>query len=244
MIRHRKPGRKIFGIVSVVIGTFLSVMLLNIIYQAEVLSKNMLLDAYMAVFPVDDKTNTIKNIKLELLKIENISSVKRISRDQALHNAINSSSDIKDVLVSGDNPFLSYFIVNPVSIQAENIDDLKKAVSKINGVDEIRYDPALFSTIANAKIIRHYYTISLLVAFALFALLAMAKIIYDVFRLDVHFIKYLYVVLWGIVLGFIGIALYYLVIYYVLPINILTIPEKYLALVWPVGVFLNILFQD
>ena len=233
-----------FRAVPVIIGTFIAALLFNAIYQVQIAGRKASDAAEIAAFVRKNCEASADEIKKEIMSVQGVREASLVDSSTIYQNVLNGSSKIKDIMLNGENPFSPYFLIKPELIAVGSADTIKDKVMKIKGIEDIRYDSNLFTIADKLKNVKICYFFVLVFAAGALLLSAAAKIIYEtVNRADI-LKDYLLAAVWGILFGLIGIMSYYFVTLYVFPFNEVFVPVKHLLLVWPAGIFLNIVLND
>ncbi|MCX5781640.1 MAG: permease-like cell division protein FtsX [Elusimicrobia bacterium] len=241
---YKKENRIMFRAVPVIIGTFVAALLFNAVYQMQFSYRKIARDAYLAVFIYKSYESSADEIKKELESIKNIKNISFNSSPSIYEKIVNGSSKIKDILLSGENPFSPYFIVKPELIGAGYVDELKNKIEKIKGVEEIRFDNSLFKTAEKIGNLKYIYLSTLVCAAIILFVSSIIKLVYEIIHFEANFSDYLLSAVWGIVFGLAGIIIYFALSSYVFSSNEAFVPIKFLLSIWPVGIFLNIVLKE
>ena len=233
-----------FHAVPVIIGTFIAALFFNGIYQVQVHYLKASDDAALAAFVRKSFEPSADALKKEIMAVKGVKEATLVDSGTIYQNIQNGSSKIKDIMLNGENPFSPYFLVKPAVIGIATAEAIKNQLIKIKGVEEIRYDTNLISIAEKLKNLKICYFFVLVFAAGALLISAAAKIIYETMNYDEVLKDYLLAALWGILFGLIGILLYYGFTIYIFPFKEVFVPVKYLLLVWPTGIFLNIVLND
>jgi cell division protein FtsX len=241
---YKKENKMIFRAVPVIIGTFVAALLFNAVYQMHFSYRKIVRDAYLSVFIYKSYELSSDDIKKELESIKNVKNVSFVSSTAIYEKIVNGSSKIKDILLSGENPFSPYFIVKPERISTSYAEELKNEIEKNKGVEEIRFDTSLFRTAEKIGNLKYIYLSTLACAAIILFISSIVRLILEIVHFEANFSDYLFLIVWGIVFGLIGILIYFGLSTYVFSSNEAFVPIKYLLSIWPIGIFLNVILKE
>ena len=233
-----------FHAVPVIIGTFIAALLFNAIYQVQVTYRKASEAAQIAAFVRNNYESSSDELKRSIMAVQGVSEASFVDSGTIYQNILNGSSKIKDIMLNGENPFSPYFLIRPETIALSSAEAVKANVLRIKGIEEIRYDSNLFSIAEKLKNVKICYFFVLVFAAGALLISAAVKIIYETTNFEGVIKDYLLAAVWGILFGLIGIMIYYFFTLYIFPFKEVFVPVKYLLLVWPTGIFLNIVLND
>jgi cell division protein FtsX len=224
--------------IATILGTVVLGLVLNAWYQTEKYLYVLMPKAEFAVFLTSSGLASPDATGKGLSEVKGVTGVTFINSEQALAKALAVSPDLKEVLLPGDNPFSPYYAVRAFDIKSSAIRDMITKIASVPGVEEVRYDPAVFTNAEYLKDFARYY--SAVIAFVVIGivLLVTGRFIVKWFYRKADYRRYLYLVVWGLVCGGCGMLAYYALSNYVIGAAIVQLPFKYLAVLMPGGVLI------
>ncbi|HBU70003.1 MAG TPA: hypothetical protein DEE98_06410 [Elusimicrobia bacterium] len=128
----------LFVVLSGILTCLPAGLVLSYYHQAKTYRDIVAPKFQMAVFI--DKTAAPEVVAEHIVNSDGVKKSELIPADAVFERAIKDSPRAKEILIGSDNPFTPYFIVYPDSVNPGLVENLKNNLSKISGVEEIRYD--------------------------------------------------------------------------------------------------------
>jgi cell division protein FtsX len=230
-----------FGVI--VLGCLLCALALNAYYQSWREYASLMRRATIAVFVLKNAPQTTEMIEAKIREVEEISDVSFISPERSFDIAGEASAKVKDIIITGENPFTSFFSVRLKDPGVEHLLSATSRISALEGVDEVRYDTALFNAIDRLKSLCRFYGFSLSLLALLAALLSAAAVIRKWMhrKTDPH--KHIVAAIEGTVCGIIAAGIYAAMSSGSIPTDAVRIPLSYLALLLPAGMLIGVLWE-
>lgn len=147
---------------------------LNAWYQADQSRQSLSNKVKVSAFMKQGAVMAPAQILEAVSKVSGSGRVTMVSPETALDKAMAESPAIKDILVTGENPFTPYFVIVPARATLLEAKRLKEAVAKIDGIDEVAYDYNVFAATEklNAFVMAYQRALTALAALLLLAALA------------------------------------------------------------------------
>lgn len=237
-------SKYVFRAVPVIIGTFIAVLIFNAIYQVQMSYKKAADAAEIAAFIRKSFETSADGMVKDIMAIQGVKETSFMDSGTIYQNILNGSSKLKDIMLNGENPFTPYFLIKPEVVSAGSAEAIKSKLMEIKGVEDVRYDTNLFTIAEKLKNVKICYFFVLVFAAGALLISAAVKVIYESVNSVNVMTDYLLAAVWGMLFGLIGIMIYYFVTLYVFPFGEVFVPVRYLLLVWPTGIFLNIVLND
>jgi len=228
--------RQLLHFVPSLLVTFTLGLLLNTYYQAKQHYDALLPRGRIAVFIAKNAQASHQAIGEKLMNIAGVGGAVYISQDKALESAMKDAPALKEVLITGDNPFTPYFMVEPKDMSFSMAQWLKSQLTAVQGVEEVRLDTNTFNIIDRLGVLRQFYGVSVSVIVMLGAFLALFKFVTRWMYRLIDYRHYLRMALGGIVTGVLGAGMYYLVSRYAVGSPVTQLPSIYFVLMAAGGV--------
>ncbi len=229
--------------VGTVFTTALLAFAFNAYRQASLFNKSFLPEAKIAVFIAPDCKSAPEVILEKLVNLDGVEKADYMPKEKVLEKAQFENSKLKNVILSGENPFSPYYIITPKTVSVLSAQKLKEKVDRIEGVEEAAFDDNLFSAIEKTGKFADIYKICGKIAAAAILLIVAAKFIFRWFNEEADFLGYLYNILIGAVSGAVGAGLFYLIIAELARTDVLRMPAKYF-LYLTFGGILTVMFWE
>jgi cell division protein FtsX len=231
--------------IASIISVFLLAMALNALYQAELYYARSAARIQLAVFVKNNSTVSLDVLKERLLNLDGVRDMSYFSPEKALEKALKETPAIKDVLVSGDNPFPAYFIIIPVSLYPRHVESLKDRISLMDGVDEVRYDANLVDITQKLRRSANFFSKASRALLAAAVLVILARLGWMIRSKKFNISKYAFTAVAGLLAGLAASALYYLIVGKFLPkAPFELMPLKYVFYLVPSGMLFTLIWDN
>ena len=234
---------KVILSVGAVFTTLLLAFALNAYNQAYSLNRFFLPDAQLAVFLAPDCKSAHEVILEKIINLDGVEKADYIPKEKVLEKAQAENSKLKNIVLSGENPFSPYYIVTPKQVSVLSAKKLAEKIDKIEGVEEAAFDENLFSAVERTGKFADIYRICGKVAMAAVLLIIAAKFVSRWFKEEADFLGYTYNLLIGVISGVLSAGIFYLVIGKLTRADILRLPAKYVFYFIACGIF-SVLFWE
>lgn len=216
-------------------------LLLNGYYQAKTYQSSLSSQFKMAAFLSPNANKDV--VREKLRNIDGISSIELIDASKAWEKAVAQEPSLKEILVTGNNPFTPYFLINASSVNPETISAIDDAAANIKDIDEVRFDSKLISVIDTLRRNISLYRVSFIIISAIILLVIILKFIIRIINETTDYLNYLYVSLAGLAAGISGAALYYSVSRHILGSNADLLPANFLPYLIASGIVIVLAWE-
>jgi hypothetical protein len=243
MINKSVLKKNIIFIPGTVLTTVLLAFVFNAYRQAYILNKSFMPQAQIAVF-VDAGRKVANEVIMEkLVNLDGVDKADFIPKDKILENAQNENSQLRGIVISGENPFSPYYLVYPKHVSVSYADMLVGNIRKIDGVSDAVFDEHLFSAVEKTGRFVDFYRVSGKAAVIVVLLFIVLKFVYRQLNNETDLLNYIYNFVLGIVSGVLGACVYYLVTKKIVHLDIVQLPVKYMVYFIACGV-LTVFFWE
>lgn len=226
-------GKKIVIYLPALLVTLAAGLLLNAYYQASRHYESLLPRSQIAVFINKSVQASHQLIGEKLMNIEGVSGVTYVSQDKVLETAMKDAPALKELFVTGDNPFSPYFIVEPKEKTSAMAGWIKAQMSAVEGIEDIRFDPNIFGSIDQLGTLKQFYGGAVRLLFAITFLLALLKFVMHWMHRLVDYRHLLRQLAVGASAGVFGALVYYLPCRYMIASPVVQMPgHLYAAMVF------------
>lgn len=213
-------------------------------HQARSINKALKPKARIAVFMVPGTKVSQEVLREKLINIDGVAAAEFVAEDKVLEMAQNDTSPVKGLVLSGENPFSPYFLVEPARVRASFAEKLAELAGKMEGVDAVVYDITLFRTVERSGYMAIFYKTAGYAVLAVFLLLIVLKFFFRWLKEEADFLKYFFNIMLGVLTGFTGAGIFYLVTVKILQADVLRLPFKYLPLFMVGGMLVIMLGEN
>lgn len=220
-------ARQITCFLPAILIAFAAGLILNAYYQARAHFEFLSPRGRIAVFIGKKAQVSHQLIAEKILNIEGVAGAVYVSQDKALETALKDAPALKEVMVTGDNPFSPYFLVEPREATPGVAQWLKEQVAAVEGVVDIRYDANTFTILDSLRSLTRIYgtAIKALAAFGfIFAVFRYA--LNRMYRL-IDYRHFLFLLLGGAAAGSLGAGAYYAMARFTVQATMARVPDHY-----------------
>jgi cell division protein FtsX len=217
---------------------------INALYQAGVYYRQLVPKAQLAAFMQRGNTVTPDSVSGKLQSLDKIARFAYVSPEEAIGKAMNDSPNIKDILITGDNPFAPYFLVFPREVNLATAKDLREKISRIEGIDEVRFDYNIFAVGEKLLQLQSFYTTILASVIVALLVLAIGKTIRSIVHTRRDYGRHVSAALRGLLSGIAGGLIYFIVSTQIAGATVTQMPPRYLLLILPVTVVLSLAWEE
>ncbi|MBN1823682.1 MAG: hypothetical protein JW803_05120 [Endomicrobiales bacterium] len=201
---------------------------LNAYYQANKYYWIMLPKNHMAVFLTPTSPVSADVIKEKIINLEGIKKIQFVPSKTVLEKVLKSDSKIKDVIITGNNPFSSYFVIYPKKTGLAAALRLRTLIASFDGVSEVRFDTNLFSLTEELFNFVAYYRALFKICLAVLAVIVLMRILTMLLYRKYNYMKILSLTVQGLLFGVVAAGIYSLLSANLFQSGILQLPAKYL----------------
>lgn len=141
----------------------MSALSVNALLDLSRYSVSLTQKAQIAVFMVSGVQFDQEKISNEIRSSGLVKDIQFISKESAFETASARAPELKEIVMSGENPFPAYFLIDTFEPNLGTASSVKKSVSSISGVEEVRYEPEVFELAGNTVLKLRFYCIALAV---------------------------------------------------------------------------------
>lgn len=230
------------------IASFISVFLLalavNAVHEAGSVRERYKSRVRLAAFVKPNPDVSLDVLKERLLNLDGVREMQYVAPDKALEKALRETPAIKDVLVTGDNPFPAYFVITPASMRPSYVEALGDRVSSMDGIDEVRYDANLVNMAEKLRRATRFAAraSSALLAIALLLILARLALLLKTRKFSLN--RYIFTVAAGLLSGLAAAAAYYVIAGKLLHPPFALMPLSYALYLIPAGALFTLIWEN
>ena len=151
---------------------------------------------------------------------------------------------MKEILLSGKNPFTPYFIVLPRASTFASIDTLRDNISRIAEVEEVRFDAALVELVTRLDRFISLYRMALIAGLCAGFLIAAARLIRAWYSDELIPLDLVYSVISGAMAGVSGAGMFYLLSYHLVPFQGIQLTAPYYPYLVTAGLVITMLWEN
>jgi cell division protein FtsX len=230
--------------IAAITSVFLLALALNTLYQARDYYQKTASRIQLAVFLKNNSAVSLDVTQERLLNMDGVRNMQYFSADKALEKALKETPAIKDVIISGDNPFPAYFVITPRSYSPAAVEDLKDRISLLDGVDETRYDSNLVNISYKLKRFISFYLEAGKILLLFIVLVIAAKFGWLLYTKELNYSKYIFSAVTGLLAGVAASALYFFLVGKILPAPLEPLPLKTLFYLIPSGMLFTLIWDN
>jgi hypothetical protein len=200
--------------------------------------------AQIAVFLSAESKVAPEVIHEKLINLDGVAVTEYVGKEKILENVQNENSQLKSLVLTGDNPFNPYYLITPVHINLSLSKKLADKISKFEGVEDVAYDENLFTALEKTGQFKDYYKTFAFVITIIVLMLIIVKFVLRYIRDDADFLDYLFNLLIGLLTGAFGGGLFYLVSRKFIKADIMHLPLNYSIYFIAGGVLMVLLWEN
>jgi len=235
---------KLLFFISAILATALLGFGLNAYRQACVFNSAYRPDAGVAVFVAPDTKVAPDVIREKLINMDGVEKTDYFPREKVLEKVQAENSKLKNVILSGENPFSPYYILTPRQVSVVSAQELVEKAKKIEGVEDAVFDENLFSAVEKTAKFSRVYALCGKAALLLVLLIISAKLIIRLLNEKADLLNYLYNLLSGIITGALGAGIFYLFSRKIVHSDVMRLPAKYILYFLLGGVLVVLLWEN
>lgn len=217
---------------------------LNTLHFAKVQHEKSVAKIQLAAFIEPNPGVSLDVLRERIVNQDGVKGLYFYSSDKALEKALKDTPSIKEVLVGGDNPFPSYFLITPRYPEKEAVEYLKEAVGAMAGIEEVRLDQNLLNISDKLRLFISFYENAIKAIFFLCLLVVLAKIGWAVYKRTADFRRYAFLSLSGAVISSFAAAVYVIAASKILHSPLSAMPLNYILFLIPCGILLSLIWDN
>jgi cell division protein FtsX len=191
--------------------TLLLIFAFNAYFQAAGINRALSQNVQISVFMRPDN-KAAPEVTLE--KLSNLDGVARadyVPKEKVLERALADNTKIKNVILSGENPFTPYYILVPAETSVVSARALTDKINKIDGVEEAVFDENLFSAVEKSARFASVYRMAGYAGLAAAFLIIAVKLVFRCVGARADLRRYAFNVLTGAAAGAVAAGIYYFI---------------------------------
>jgi hypothetical protein len=237
-------NKLISNFILTVLGILAIHFVFNAFYQARIYSRKLYFKNEIAVFVKRDGQLSVEVMLEKLRNTDGVRLVRYLAAEDVLRKAMSESPEMKDVLLPGENPFVEYFLVRPLTATRALAESLKERIENIDGVEEVRYDPQLIVAAEKLQDFMDLYYIGAALLFLSLLGVIMLKLAHRYIHKKLLWKAYAVNAATGLAAGITGTLIYVLIGYTFLRTDVAQFPLLYLITLAPTGIILCLALEN
>lgn len=236
--------KRIPFMIAATAGTFVLGLVLNAYYQAGVYKEELSRNATIGAFIAPESKVPVEVVKERLINLDGVAGVQFIPKEQVLERALSADPAIKEVMLTGENPFVPYFVLGPAKTGAGFMQALVEQVRKVEGIEDVRYDANLAAVTEQLARFRTLYRTAFQGVAAASLLIVICRLVVRLSAKKLDASRYLSLLVTGLASSIAGTFLYYLFGTQAAQSALVQMPDRYLAYLMLAGVALTFVCEN